>query len=157
MKYATANKQELARLEEDAAAYFFKFIERIEKETGFYVLITDGKRTFEEQEALHKANPKNAKPGTSRHETGRAIDINLVDKKTGKYIRKADTLATWNATKVPAIAKEMGIRWGGDFKSYHDPVHFEYLTTSFVSHVAKTNLTLLLIIISVISLILFSI
>lgn len=44
--------------------------------TGKSVVVTDGKRSREEQELLYRRNPqKAAKPGTSLHETGFAIDV----------------------------------------------------------------------------------
>ena len=95
----------------------------IERGTPYYVLVTSGYRSHEEQARLKKQNPKNAAPGRSPHQHQRAMDINLISVKG--LIRKADSKERWNSTGVPQIAKKKGFRWGGDFKSYHDPVHFE--------------------------------
>ena len=94
---------------------------------GYLVHLTSGYRTYEEQRQLHAKDSRNAKPGNSRHEKGRAIDLNLISIKTRKqYTKKGSTLAEWNSTGIPQIAKELGFLWGGDkFRGYYDPVHFE--------------------------------
>jgi hypothetical protein len=95
---------------------------------GYKVAIKDadaGMRTYERQVALHRANGNNAKPGNSRHEIGRALDINLINKGTGRQYRKADSKYEWTLTGVPQLAKSFGFKWGGDFNGYNDPVHFE--------------------------------
>jgi len=38
---------------------------------------------------------------------------------------KGHSKSSWESTGAPDVARGMGFRWGGDFKSYHDPVHFE--------------------------------
>lgn len=103
-------------------AKFRALCEAIEK-TGNIVVITSSYRSTEEQERLYRENPKNAKPGSSPHEHSRAIDINLITVRG--WVHKSDSVAKWNQTGVPQLAKKMGFRWGGDFTNYHDPVHFE--------------------------------
>lgn len=102
---------------------FETFIKRVHQETTYTVYITSGYRSTEHQRRLYEEDDRNAKPGTSPHEFKRALDINLLSI-TGR-IRKADSKETWMKTGIPQIAKEMGLRWGGNFKYYHDPVHFE--------------------------------
>lgn len=104
-------------------AAFEELVRAIHAETPYLVLITSGYRTGEQQARLHAKNGKNAKPGRSLHEHQRAIDINLISWRG--LIRKGDSKETWRATKVPEVAKKLGFRWGGDFKNYHDPVHFD--------------------------------
>ena len=104
-------------------ATFETFIKRVHKETAYTVYITSGYRSTEHQKRLYKQNNKNAKPGRSPHEYKRAIDINLLSMKG--HIRKRDSKEMWMKTGVPQIAADMGLRWGGNFKYYHDPVHFE--------------------------------
>ena len=102
---------------------FEKLVHRIHKDTPYLVYITSGYRSTEHQKSLHKQNSKNARPGSSPHEFKRAIDINLIGIKG--FIRKSDSKRTWIKTGVPKIADELGFRWGGNFKTYHDPVHFD--------------------------------
>jgi hypothetical protein len=100
-------------------------------------------RTKEEQQIEFNKNGltvKNAKPGTSPHESangGLAIDVNLILFMGGskysytKHITKADNTSVWIDTGVPSLAKELGLLWGGDaFNGYYDPVHFQIVPQS---------------------------
>jgi hypothetical protein len=91
---------------------------------GWTVLITSGLRTAAQQNALHAKDSRNAVAGHSSHEVGHAIDLNF--SKDGVYLRKATDKATWEKSGIPAIAKTLGITWGGTaFKTLYDPVHFQ--------------------------------
>ena len=88
--------------------------------------ITDGFRTYAEQEKLYaqgRTTPgnivTNAKPGTSNHEKGLAVD--LAFQKDGKlsYEQRYYDL-------IVPIAKKLGIDWGGNWK-FVDKPHFEKL------------------------------
>lgn len=64
------------------AAAFYKLAAAFNKATGYTLHIRDGLRTYKQQKDLYdrwKAGtffaPSVAKPGTSRHETGRALDV----------------------------------------------------------------------------------
>jgi hypothetical protein len=57
----------------------------------------------------------------SCHSSGSAIDLNAIKHPLGKA-------GTFPAEKVPmirALAKKYGLKWGGDFKSRPDDMHFE--------------------------------
>jgi hypothetical protein len=57
----------------------------------------------------------------SCHSSGTAIDLNAT-----KHI--LGNVGTFPAEKVPmirALAKKYGLKWGGDFKSRADEMHFE--------------------------------
>jgi hypothetical protein len=57
----------------------------------------------------------------SCHSSGTAIDLNATKHPLGKA-------GTFQAEKVPmirALAKKYGLKWGGDFKSRPDDMHFE--------------------------------
>jgi len=57
----------------------------------------------------------------SCHSSGTAIDLNATKHFLGK-------VGTFPAEKVPmirALAKKYGLKWGGDFKSRPDDMHFE--------------------------------
>ena len=96
--------------------------------SGYNEVITSGYRTFEKQAALYKENPANAQPGRSAHNYGLALDINL--QQGVNLWRKASAKAAWEQTGVPAIAKRLGFRWGGDFTSSYDPVHVDVLPSA---------------------------
>lgn len=57
----------------------------------------------------------------SCHSSGTAIDLNATKHPLGK-------VGTFPAEKVPmirALSKKYGLKWGGDFKSRADEMHFE--------------------------------
>jgi peptidoglycan LD-endopeptidase CwlK len=96
---------------------------------GIYVLITDGYRSYAEQDALYaqgRTKPgkivTNAKGGQSNHNFGIAVDFCLTNKE--------GTAAYWTVNKdwkrVAAIAKSKGFEWGGDWTSFKDNPHLEY-------------------------------
>ncbi|UTI39875.1 peptidoglycan-binding protein [Niallia sp. RD1] len=96
---------------------------------GIYVLITDGYRSYAEQDALYaqgRTKPgkivTNAKGGQSNHNFGIAVDFCLTNKE--------GTAAYWTVNaqwkRVAAIAKSMGFEWGGDWTSFKDNPHLEY-------------------------------
>jgi hypothetical protein len=61
----------------------------------------------------------------SCHSSGTAIDLNATKHPLGK-------VGTFPAEKVPmiqALARKYGLKWGGDFKSRKDDMHFEVAVT----------------------------
>lgn len=103
---------------------FADFFTEVEEKLGLYVISTSGLRTTAQQSGLDSKNEDNAEPGLSDHEYGFAQDINVADK-TGKIIlRKATPKKQWIDSGVVSIAKKHGFKWGGDFNSYYDPIHF---------------------------------
>jgi hypothetical protein len=109
-----------------------RFINAI-NESGYIVIIAGADsvaRTYEQQVRLWNANKHNAVPKTSKHEFGKAIDINVRNIKSGKQVYKKSSLAEWEATGVPQLARTMGFQWGdsrhiGQFGNYIDRVHFQ--------------------------------
>lgn len=94
------------------------------------VRISQGLRTFAEQDALYKQRPKvtNAKGGQSIHNYGFAVDIVLIiDGKTASWdIKKdwdGDKVADWDEC-VKVFAK-YGWSWGGNWTSFKDMPHFD--------------------------------
>lgn len=104
-----------------------EFFARVEKELGLQMFATSGYRDFQKQAQLYAENPNNAKPGYSSHNYGFAIDVNVIDPKTGNIIlKKANSSAEWEKSGIVKIARELGLKWGGGgaFGDYHDPIHF---------------------------------
>lgn len=104
-----------------------QLIERAYKE-GINVIITQGLRTIEEQNALYaqgRTKPgkivTNARGGYSYHNFGLAFDF---------AIMKDDGSVSWNVDgkwrRVGAIGKSLGLEWGGDWKDFKDYPHFQY-------------------------------
>lgn len=106
---------------------------------GIYVQISSGFRSNEEQAWIYgKGRPtyvwngkkygtvgsivSNAKPGTSVHNYGLAIDYFLV---TDDGLNSLWTVnEKWR--RVGAIAKSMGFEWGGDWTSFRDYPHLQF-------------------------------
>ena len=94
-----------------------RMLEQYAKSKGYPFNITSGYRTREQQIALQKkyANQPGRVAGadTSLHRSGRAIDINT------------SGLTEAQCTDLGNYAKSIGLRWGGDFKSYRERWHFD--------------------------------
>ena len=113
-----------------------QFIDRVKEKTGKSLTITDGLRTIQQQDALYcKGRPKdihcmkkklptagaivtNTKGGQSNHNYGNSFDV---------YFNNNGIIdVKGNITPdIAKIGKELGLVWGGDFKSPEDPPHFE--------------------------------
>lgn len=103
---------------------------------GVPIVITQGLRTIAEQNALYaqgRSTPgpivTNARGGTSYHNYGLAFDFALL-LPDGNHIswdmnRDGDTdkLADWQ--EVIQEAKQLGLEWGGDWKSFRDFSHLQ--------------------------------
>jgi hypothetical protein len=109
---------------------------------GVKLIITQGLRTIEEQNKLYakgrttaqlravgitgiSGNPSaaivtKAKGGTSYHNYGLAFDIGI--------LRTDEKDVDWTDSKyrpIGALGKELGLEWGGDFKSIKDTPHYQ--------------------------------
>ncbi len=106
---------------------FSRFIDDIESETEWNVKIISGLRSKKKQKELLRENAKNASADKSRHVLGRAIDINLYKKNWlwRIWLKKFNSTKDWRNTGVVKISEKYGLLWGGSYRSYHDPVHFE--------------------------------
>jgi hypothetical protein len=105
------------------------FINDIESKTDWKVIIISGYRDEANQAILKKQNPKNAEPGKSKHNFGKAVDINVFRRNGffSQWLSKRSSKKDWEKTQIVALAKAYKLNWGGDFRHYHDPVHFEIL------------------------------
>jgi peptidoglycan L-alanyl-D-glutamate endopeptidase CwlK len=98
------------------------------KAAGINIFVTQGVRTMDEQAAIYAQGRttvgkivSQAKPGYSPHNWGVAFDIAF--KGAELYPALSDPL--WS--KVAAIAKKLGLEWGGDWSSFKDYPHFQDL------------------------------
>ena len=124
------NWRRLSEIEEvNPGSYriFSRFIDDIESETGWSVVIISGLRSREKQKELLRENSKNAAIDKSRHVLGRAIDINLYQKNWlwRVWLKKYNSGKDWRNSGVVKISEKYGLLWGGSYHNYHDPVHFE--------------------------------
>ncbi len=102
---------------------------------GIRVIVTDGFRSFQEQNSLYEKGRSaegqivtHAKGGDSYHNFGLAIDFALLDNQgnalwdTG-YDGNGNGKSDW--MEVVSIAKDLGFQWGGDWKHFKDYPHLE--------------------------------
>ncbi|MBO6051080.1 MAG: M15 family metallopeptidase [Bacteroidales bacterium] len=99
-------------------------IEANESYSGDFIRISQGYRTFQEQDNLYAQGRTlggnvvtNAKGGQSTHNFGLAFDI--VGIKDGKLDYNLD----WSF--ISTLAKDKGFEWGGDWTGFEDKPHFE--------------------------------
>lgn len=94
---------------------------------GITIEILSGNRTYAEQDELFQKGRRgiagekvvtNARGGHSNHNFGIAFDIGVFE--NSGYIPESPQYKA-----VAALGKEMGLSWGGDWKSIQDEPHFE--------------------------------
>jgi uncharacterized protein YcbK (DUF882 family) len=79
--------------------------------------VTSATRGAAEQEALKKKGASKAGFGSSLHNYGAAVDVHFNNTPGGIYD------GPWNI--LSAMGKGLGMRWGGDWKSFKDKPHFQ--------------------------------
>ncbi|WML53196.1 M15 family metallopeptidase [Neobacillus sp. PS3-12] len=102
---------------------------------GIVVVITDGFRSFEDQNRLYQQGRTtsgnivtNAKAGESYHNYGLAIDFALRTPSGNviwdrQYDGNRNGKADW--TEVVEISKSLGFQWGGDWTKFKDYPHLQ--------------------------------
>lgn len=128
-------KERILLLHPKAISVFQSFINAVETELFITLRITNGFRSFEEQERFYNQptdgidNDKDgkideadecitkAKAGRSYHQYGLAIDIVPIINDKIDY--------SYDYSKIAKIAKRYNIVWGGDFVHFKDKPHFE--------------------------------
>ena len=99
-------------------------------------VVNDVRRTWEESYNLKytigypSQDPGNAPPGQSRHSYGLAIDINIetpASNENNKRTLAKGVKQPWIEEGIDKVAIDAGLTWGGNFPSYVDAVHFEFI------------------------------
>jgi len=122
---------------QDAFTAFLLDAKQIAAKDGLDYRVICGTRSWNDQAALYAKGrtapgPKvtNAKPGSSMHNFGLAIDCGVfkgkvymddgtpADKKTADLMHK----------HASTLCAKHNLRWGGNFKKLYDSPHFEYNT-----------------------------
>lgn len=106
------------------------------EEIGVSILITDGFRSVESQNEIYKKGRNDggaivsyARGGESYHNYGLAIDFALQTENGGiSYDLERDGNQNGKADwfEVASIGKELGFKWGGDWRGFKDYPHLEY-------------------------------
>ena len=115
----------ISALHPEVRATAAQFINRVEQELGITLRVTQGMRTFDEQNDLYAQGRTapgdvvtNARGGQSYHNYGLAIDVVEI---------RADGSANWNTDweAIGRIGEAMGMEWGGNWTSIVDRPHFQ--------------------------------
>ena len=121
----------------DAFADFLIDAKELVAKEGLDYKIICGTRSWEQQAELYAKGrtapgPKvtNAKPGSSMHNFGLAIDCGVFK---GKVYMDDSTpadkkIADMMHKQASTLCAKHNLRWGGNFKSIYDAPHFEYNT-----------------------------
>jgi hypothetical protein len=103
------------------------------KAKGIELVIVESYRTHAKQNE-YKSMGKNytrSAGGKSKHQYGLAIDL----------VPVIDSVAQWNNPKlwrkVGIMGEQLGLRWGGRWKSLYDPGHFEWTGGLSSYHLSK--------------------
>lgn len=102
----------IAHLHEKYRDKFRQFIDAVEKETKYNIIITVGYISWLDQQKLHEKDPKNPKPGDSFNNYGLAINILATNSVT--FLRKKSSQADWDKSGIPKIAEKFGIKQNSD-------------------------------------------
>jgi peptidoglycan L-alanyl-D-glutamate endopeptidase CwlK len=113
---------------------------------GLQYIAICGLRSWEEQERLYAkgrtapgARVTNARPGSSMHNYGLAIDcgVFLLKKYLDAGTPADQKMADMMHKAASVIAEQHGLRWGGNFKSLYDAPHFELKVEHTVQQLAE--------------------
>lgn len=114
----------IAKLHPKIRADATAFINTVEAKTGIKLRVTQGFRSFKEQNDLYaqgRAKPgkivTNAKGGESYHNYGLALDV--------CEIRGRQAIWECDWKKIAPIGKALGWEWGGDWTKFKDRPHFQ--------------------------------
>lgn len=126
--------ENLGSLNKKAAAKFEPFITQVEAfllPKGVTVEVISGLRSWAAQAALYASGRTKpgrivtkAKPGSSWHNYGLAIDLGLF--KSGVYLdEKKPAEADKLYAEIGKIAAKLGIEWAGNWKTFTETPHFQ--------------------------------
>jgi peptidoglycan LD-endopeptidase CwlK len=123
-RYHQLNQQRILTLHPFIREKVRQFLS-LARENGIDLLITSALRTFQEQERIYQQGRTLpgpivswAKPGTSYHNYGLAIDV----------VPIVNNKAIWGSTAwetIGRLGKSLGFTWGGDWASKPDKPHFQ--------------------------------
>lgn len=134
------NKEHILTLNAQKRSNFEGFINEVKEVFGWDCIITTSYRSIAYQNRLHILNAKNAAPGLSAHNYGFALDCNFIKGK--EQLKKATNKEIWLQSGIVEVAKKYGLRWGGDFAGYYDPIHFDCIqpgyTAKWFAYIKKT-------------------
>lgn len=122
------NKKALAKFEP-----FLIEVEALMATQGVKVEVISGLRSWAAQAALYASGRTKpgeivtkARPGSSWHNYGLAIDLGLFQASNGLYLDKGKpTLSDVFYQQIGKVAAKHGIEWAGNWKSFTETPHFQ--------------------------------
>lgn len=118
------SEKNIATLLPEAQPYARALVHKAE-DIGIAIKVISGTRTYEEQDTLYAQGRTlpgdivtKAKGGESNHNFGLAFDIGVFE--AGNYLNESPKYKA-----VGAIGVDLGLEWGGDWKSIEDQPHFQ--------------------------------
>jgi peptidoglycan LD-endopeptidase CwlK len=119
-----ANERRIQRLDQAVQTRARLFV-NLSAAAGAPIRITQGLRTFEEQDALYAQGRTasgdvvtNARGGQSYHNYGLAVDVAPVE--NGRVNPNH-----YPQNQAVTVGKSLGWEWGGDWKTFKDRPHFQ--------------------------------
>lgn len=110
---------------------FLKFQDNLCENYNIWLYITDTLRSIEEQQNINNSSLnviKGKSPKLSPHNLGLQIDfvpvVKNVKTKSEEWINSKSKSYQW--TIVQQELNKVGLKWGGDFVSYYDPIHTQH-------------------------------
>lgn len=123
-----SSEERISSLHPQVASRARELVKRAAGE-GMPIVVTQALRSMEQQAALYAqgrtapgAIVTNSPPGSSWHNYALAFDIAPLDASGQPHW--PDDEGLWQ--RLGAIGKQLGLTWGGDFRSFKDRPHFEY-------------------------------
>lgn len=135
MNWSKRTLENLSGLNRKARAKFEDFLtaaQPILAKHGATAEVLSGLRSYQQQAALYaqgRTKPgkivTNARPGSSWHNYGLAIDLGLF--KAGVYLdAKNPRFADRIYSELGQLARSMGVEWAGYWTSFTETPHFQY-------------------------------
>jgi len=116
-----------------------QFINEVQKKLGHKLRITDGYRTFAEQDKLYAKGRTapgkkvtNAKGGQSYHNYGLAFDCYLTENGNVTFSKGINS-------EIAKIGESLGLEWGGRWTTLKDMPHFQLTKGKTSELLAKYN------------------
>ena len=91
----------------------------------------------------YKRGERSIRPANySYHLAGLAFDFNPI-MPDGKWINSKAPKSSWISSQIPSIGKSLNLRWGGNFSSNYDPIHFDlgnvFSKSKMIALIKKAN------------------
>lgn len=136
------SEKNIATLHPNVQPYARALIEKAASQ-GIIIKVISGTRSFEEQAELYRkykaGGPLAAPAGKSNHNYGLAFDIGVFKGSSDPELAKAYVPESAAYDGVGALAGEIGLSWGGNWKNKKDKPHYE-LRPSWAADLSESDM-----------------